>query len=383
MSEPAILAVGTRDRWRGVEVTDDGEPGMLGVFLLRLLRRYGGLKGVAEKFVSAPWGWRKLPTREARENGWAPWFTPDNEHSHSQFLTWFILDIEGGRLEVFDVVEKQWLEPVRIAPDGSPLNRPDWVPPPPKWLPTRPAVVDVRAARVLEALRKNDLSVERARAIVSAWMRGRVPSEAVGDEWQLWCGEGATCWSAWRLDGQLLWIPDRAYDSYFELVLSTSDCAVGFGTASPEAWVEAALQVGIPRRKAGKAVEALLSAAAAPFSTLPVKVAVEGFFHEEPSGLLDEVKQKLFPPLPQLLPRAHIVEVLPAFSYEELMRRVDSGETPNNVVEDEEGFHPAREFEPPHEWLVHLVQTLSVPVAPRTTPLPERRRRSYWPYDEP
>ncbi|MCY1018174.1 hypothetical protein [Pyxidicoccus sp. MSG2] len=383
MSEPAILAVGTRDLWRGVEVSDDGVPEMLGVFLLRLLRRYGGAKGVAEAFVSAPWGWRKLPTREANDSGWAPWFTPDDEHSRIQFLTWFILDVEHGRLEVYDVNAREWLEPVRLGADGRALNRPAWVPVAPRWLPTRPAQVDARGARILEELRKRGLSVERARAIVSTWMKGLVPQAARG-AWQLWCGDDATSWSACRLGEQLLWIPDRTTDekSYFELILSTEDCGVGFGSPSPEAWLRAVQETGVSRAKAGDTLDALFSAAVSPWAKAPVRVAVEGVMHAEPSGPFEALKQKLFKPASEPLRVPQFLELLPAIPREELARRFENDEGPSSVVEDEDGLHPARTFEPPHGWLGGLVRALSVPVDSGSGAVPERRRTRFWPYDE-
>jgi hypothetical protein len=387
MSEPAILAVGTRDRWRGIQVSHDGVPEVLGVFLLRLLRRYGGLKAVAEKFVASPTGWVNLPMREASKH--ARWFTQDDPDSRAAFLTWFILDVEGGRLEVFDVKQRQWLEAVQVAPDGRLLNRPAWVLAPPPWLPTRLAQVDAFAARILEGLRQHDLPVERARAIVSAWMRSLVPQAPKGD-WELWRAEDATCWSAWRLDGQLLWIPDRvhgpgfrAHGSSFTVVFSTGDCGVGFGTSNPARWLPAVEQAGVPRAKAARTLEALFAAAATPWAKHPVRVAVEGIFHQEPSGPLEALKQKLFKPKPELLPAPDVVEVLPAMPYEELGQLLQRGEIPWNVVQDAEGFHPARTLGLPREWFVHLLQALCVPVARGSYAVPERRRARFWPYEEP
>ncbi|MCY1019125.1 hypothetical protein [Pyxidicoccus sp. MSG2] len=54
---------------------------------------------------------------------------------------------------------------------------------------TRPARSHESAAHVLEELRRKDLSVERARAIVAGWLKGLVPQAAKGD-WQLWCARG-------------------------------------------------------------------------------------------------------------------------------------------------------------------------------------------------
>lgn len=381
MSEPAILAVGTREQWRGVEVTDDGTPDILGVFLLRLLRRFGGLEGVAKRFVSSPWGWRSLPMREARDSGWAPWFTPEDEHSRVNFLNWFVLDVEGGRLEVYDVNEKQWLEPVRIAPDGRPLNRPDWVPEPSDWLPTRPAEVPSEAHRVLGCLRVADLSVDQARTVVLTWMRGLVPGAGRG-EWQLRCADDATCWSAWTLGGQRLWIPDRTEESIFDIILSTEECGLGLGSSEPRSWIAAAQASGLNRKKAGRFVEALFAAAVQPWAKHPINAGIEGTFYSEPSGPLDALKRKLFPPPPEVLPRPFFIEVLPAMSHEVFMRRIERGETPKHVVQDALGFHPATDFEPPKGWLLNLVKALCVPVPAGTPGLPERRRMYLWPYDE-
>ncbi|WP_163992123.1 hypothetical protein [Pyxidicoccus caerfyrddinensis] len=277
---------------------------------------------------------------------------------------------------------REWLEPVRLAADGRALNRPAWMPDAPRWLPTRPAQVDARAARILEELRKRDLPVERARAIVSAWLKGLVPQAARG-EWQLWCGDDATCWSAWRLGEQLLWIPDRTDEgSYFELILSTEDCGVGFGSPSPKAWLRAVQEAGVSRAKAGDTLDALFSAAVSPWAEAPVRVGVEGVIHAEPSGPLEALKQKLFKPAPKPLPAPQFLELLPAIPREELMRRFENDEGPSSVVEDEDGFHPARTFEPPHEWLVGLVRALSVPVGPGSGAVPERRRTRFWPYDD-
>jgi hypothetical protein len=379
MSEPAILAVGTREQWRGVEVTFDGAPEYLGVLLLRLLRRCGGLKAVAQRFVSAPWGWRSLPQRETRDSGWAPWLTPENPDSRTHFLNWYVLDVEGGTLEVYDVSQEAWLEPARIAADGRALNRPDWVPQPSGWLPTRPAVAETDAHRVLGCLRVADVPLEQARAVVLAWMRGLVQDAEQG-EWQLRCGEDATCWSAWQLGAQRLWIPDRVDDDFFAFILSTEDCGVGYATAFPDVWLAAAQRTGLSRKKAARFVETLFTAAVQPWAKHPVRTGIEGVFHTEPSGLLEALKRKLFPPRPTLLRVPEFLEVFPPVPHELLMRRLQQEDGPTSVVQDEEGLHPAKDFTPPKGWLLNLVRAMSVPVPPGG--LPERRRAYFWPYDE-
>jgi hypothetical protein len=379
MSTPAILAVGTREQWRGVEVTSDGTPAYLGVLLLRLLRRSGGLKAVAQRFVSAPWGWRSLPRREPRDSGWAPWLTPENPDSQTHFIHWYVLDLEGGTLEVYDVSRKAWLEPARIAGDGRALNRPDWVPTPSGWLPTRPAVAETDAHRVLGCLRVADIPLEQARTVVLAWMKGLVRGAEQG-EWQLGCGRGVTCWSAWQLAGQRLWIPDRVDDGSFAFILATEDCGVGYASDSPEAWLAAAQGTGLSRKKAARLVGDLFAAAVQPWARHPVRAGIVGALHSEPSGALDALKRKLFPPEPMLLRAPGFLEVLPAVPHELLLRQLERDDGPMSLVQDDDGFHPAKDFTPPKGWLLDLVRAMSVPVPP--SGLPERRRVSFWPYDE-
>ena len=381
MSEPAILGVGTRDQWRGVEVTDDGVPEILGVLLLRLLRRLGP-RGVADTFISSPWGWRSLPLREKRDSGSAPWFTPGDAQSRTHFLTWFILDLEGQRLEVHDVNSAQWLEPVQLAPDGRALNRPAWLPEPSPWLPTRAGVIDVRSARVLQELRQRGIAFEQARAIVAAWLRGLVPGSTSGD-WQARCANEATVWSAWRLEQQRLWLPDRLEDSFFEFILSTEDGVVGLGSSAVADWWEAARRAGVGGdKKIARTLESLFSAAVAPGSKLPVQASVTAIMPREPSGPLEALRQKLLGPVSEPLPRPVFLELLPDLSRQEFLRRLETGEMPDNLVEGKEGFHPAREFQPSREWIAQLVQAVSFPLASGTPDFPKRRRMFFWPYEE-
>ncbi len=381
MSTPGILAVGTKERWRGVEVTHDGTPDSLGYLVLRLLRRFGGPQGVAKQFVSSPWGWRSLAGREARDSGWAPWFTPDDAYSRTHFVNWYILDVEGGRLEVYDVNEKVWLEPVRIAADGRPLNRPDWVPEPPDWLPTRPAEVEADTNRARGCLRLRDLPLEQARAVVLAWMKGLVPGAEKG-EWQFECAADATSLSAWRLGDQLLWIPDRIEASYFEFTLATEDCGIGLGAASPEAWLQAAQRTGLNRKKGVRFVEELFAAAATPWAKGPVRTGIRASFYSEPTGPLDALKRKLFPPEPEMTPEPFFMELGPLISHEEFMRRIERGDGPVQVAKEDDGIHIARDFTPPRGWLVNLVRAVGVPVPAGSPGVPARRRAYFWPYDE-
>jgi hypothetical protein len=368
MSSPAILAVGTRENWRGVEVTYDGYPDTLGVLLLLLLRRHGGLKSVAREFVSAPWGWRSLPGREAREDGWAPWFTPDDEYCRMQFVTWFVLDLEGNKLEVYDVTEKQWLEPALIGADGRALNRPAWVPEAPRWLPTRPSESNGTNARILEVLGQQGLSIERARAVVSAWLSSLVP-RAQESEWELSCSEEATSWSPYTLAGRRLWIPDHPNSEGLEVIVSTEDGHDGYGSSLLEPWWEAAKSAGISEPEVEKTLEALFSAAASPGTQHPVRVGVAAV-PPDSSGPAEPLRTPL------------LIQVLPAFSPEEWERRLEEGDIPDSIVQDDEGIHPAEELTPPTEWLVNLIRALSVPEEPLGMKLPQRRRAFFWPYDE-
>jgi hypothetical protein len=379
MSTPGILAVGTREQWRGVEVTYDGTPDSLGFLVLRLLRRFG-VQGVVKQFISAPWGWRSITGREARDSGWAPWFTPENPYSQTHFINWYVLDVEGGRLEVYDCNTKAWLEPVRIAADGRPLNRPDWVPEPPDWLPTRPAEVASETNRVRGSLRVRDIPLEQARAVVLAWMKGLVPGAEKG-EWQLECAEDATCLSAWRLGDQLLWIPDRIEAQYSEFFLATEDCGTGLGTPSPEAWAQAAQRTGFNRKKGVRFVEELFSVAATPWANGPVRTAIRVSYPSDPTGPLDALKRKLFPPEPQLAHAPFFMEVGKPISHEQVMRLIERGEQPL-IMQEDDGFHLGRDFTPPRGWLANLVRAVSVPVPAGSPGVPERRRAYFWPYDE-
>lgn len=367
VSEPAILGVGTRTRWRGVEVTDDGTPDVLGLFLLRLCRYYGGLEAVARKFVSEPWGWRTLPTRERRDDGWAPWFEPGNEHSSQQFLNWFVLDVEAGKLEVFDVNEGHWLEPALIAPDGRPRNRPAWVGDDPRWLSTTYGTTSLTSARILTALHEQPIAIDRARTVVAAWLHGLVPHSKHGD-WQIWSGDDATTWSPWKIGEQRLWLPDQPSDVLpFALVLSTEDACVGFATMEVDNWRSAAMRAGVPQAEVARTLEALFAAAAAPWVKGPVKVAVSATMHGESED--------------HWLHQPMVFEMTSTISREEMVRLIREGQPPRNIIEGTDGYHLATEFKPPSNWIVDLIRAVNVPVEVEVEPLPERRRSRWWPFD--
>ncbi|MGC4119336.1 MAG: hypothetical protein QM765_33180 [Myxococcales bacterium] len=194
MSTPCILAVGSRESWRGVPCKMDGVPGSTGPTVIDQVVRGGGVAAAAKALVgNAPLGWdcaggSKL---EELDDFLAP--EPLNDKVSSETLgrhfAVYVLDPAANRLEVLMLGDRTWLEPVCFAPDGHLAAKL------PAWYPQLGEQTSSRATKpeaVSKELRKfcldHSMTWLKLEAALSEWIAVQL-GDLAGVEW-LYLGDG-------------------------------------------------------------------------------------------------------------------------------------------------------------------------------------------------
>jgi hypothetical protein len=127
MTTPCIVAVGTRDAWRGVPCEMDGYESWSGAVIIDRIVRHGIAAAARSLVTSVTYGWDSVGSSELTEpdeflggdgvTDAAPREILDRHHAV------YVIDVGAARLDV--LADGHWLEPAEL---GSSVSLPSWYP---------------------------------------------------------------------------------------------------------------------------------------------------------------------------------------------------------------------------------------------------------------
>lgn len=135
MSTPCILAVGTRELWKGVPCKADGAPESTGPVLVdRIVRSASVTEAAKTSVLDAPLGWDWAggkPLAEEDEFLMGPGLsekTPTDILDRHYAI--YLFNPSNNSLDVKVLPGERWLDPVAFTPTGSVTQLPTWYPQP-------------------------------------------------------------------------------------------------------------------------------------------------------------------------------------------------------------------------------------------------------------